>query len=320
VIATVVHLASAWRWGKTCALGEIKKLPLFLLLLMSLSVALPALGQRIQPASPSQPASEQASAPEAKVYSNTQHSHLSNMGFPKSRAQQLNPAKHEEMLGYAMGYSFGISMAAVKNIVTPEMSYIRQGYGDYAQAVPKPWMPYDAVQKVLSVLDAQDDKSAISEKVADDFSYQSNLRAGREFLATNGKRGTVKQLLGGIQYEVLQSGFGAVPKITDIVEIHYRGKNTNGEEFLSSYQYGVPWAGPVYHSEFTVWEHVLPKMKAGDKWRVYAPNELALGKDQFPPHIKAGDVVVFDIELLKVTLNPYDLQTRKSSAAAPAPK
>jgi FKBP-type peptidyl-prolyl cis-trans isomerase FklB len=314
---TVVNLLNIQCSKKSSVFSGIGIVSLFL----SLSVAMPVFGQRIQPANPpAQSASEQPSAPEAKVYSTTQHSHLSNMGLPKTHAQQLNSAKHEEMLGYAMGYSFGISMAAVKNIVSPEMAYIRQGYRDYAQAVPKPWMPYDAAQKVLSVLDAQEDKSATSQKAADDFSYQSNLRAGREFLATNGKRGTVKQLPGGVQYEVLQAGAGSTPKITDIVDIQYRSKTIGGEEFLSSYQYGVPWVGPVYHSEFTVWEHVLPKMKVGDKWRVFAPNELALGKDSFPPKVKAGDAVVFDIELLKVTPNPYDLQSRKLSSAASAPK
>jgi FKBP-type peptidyl-prolyl cis-trans isomerase FklB len=317
VTTTVVHSLSAQRFQKSSVFGGVGTVSLFL----SLCVVMPTYGQRIQPANPpAQPASEQPSAPDVKVYSTTQHSHLSNLGLPKTRAQQLNPAKHEEMLGYAMGYSFGISMAAVKNIVSPEMAYIRQGYRDYAQAVPKPWMPYDATQKVLGVLDAQEDRSATSQKAADDFNYQRNLRAGREFLVTNGKRGVVKQLAGGIQYEVLQSGAGSTPKITDIVDIQYRSKTINGDEFLSSYQYGVPWVGPVYHSEFRVWEHVLPKMKVGDKWRVFASNELALGKDSFPPKVKAGDAVVFDIELLKVTPNPYDLQSRKLSSAASAPK
>jgi hypothetical protein len=41
-------------------------------------------------------------------------------------------------------------------------------------------------------------------------------------------------------------------------------------------------------------------MRAGDKWEVYIPSELAYGDAARGAHIKPGSVLVFELELLDV--------------------
>ena len=41
-------------------------------------------------------------------------------------------------------------------------------------------------------------------------------------------------------------------------------------------------------------------MKEGDKWELYLPSELGYGNRNRGQYIKAGDVLVFTLEMLKV--------------------
>ena len=41
-------------------------------------------------------------------------------------------------------------------------------------------------------------------------------------------------------------------------------------------------------------------MKEGDKWELYIPSELAYGDRNRGQHIKAGDALIFELEILEV--------------------
>ena len=48
------------------------------------------------------------------------------------------------------------------------------------------------------------------------------------------------------------------------------------------------------------WQEALQLMKAGDKWELFIPYELAYGAAGSPPKIGPCETLVFDIELIAV--------------------
>lgn len=127
-----------------------------------------------------------------------------------------------------------------------------------------------------------------------------NKKAGDAFLASNKTKPGVKTLPSGMQYLVLKEGNGAMPTITDTVTVHYTGTLINGEIFDSSVDRGEP-------AKFTVggvikgWTDALQLMKAGSRWKLFIPAEMAYG-NYSPPgsNIPPGSVLIFDVELLEV--------------------
>nr|WP_312970062.1 FKBP-type peptidyl-prolyl cis-trans isomerase [Pseudomonas sp.] len=122
--------------------------------------------------------------------------------------------------------------------------------------------------------------------------------AGKAFLAENGQREGITTLASGLQYEVISSGDGATPGRDDTVRTHYHGTLIDGSVFDSSYDRGQPAEFPV-GGVIAGWTEALQLMKAGSKWRLYVPSELAYGA-QGVGSIAPHSVLIFDIELLDV--------------------
>jgi FKBP-type peptidyl-prolyl cis-trans isomerase FklB len=122
--------------------------------------------------------------------------------------------------------------------------------------------------------------------------------AGLAFLEENAKRDGITVLASGLQYEVLNTGAGAMPTREDTIRAHYHGTLIDGTVFDSSYDRGQPAEFPV-GGVIAGWTEALQLMNAGSKWRLYVPSELAYGEQgvgSIPPH----SVLVFDVELLDV--------------------
>lgn len=126
-----------------------------------------------------------------------------------------------------------------------------------------------------------------------------NLRKGKEFMAANKAKSGVTTLPNGIQYEVLRSGDGDQPKADSRVKVHYTGTLIDGREFDSSKRRGEPVTfglGDVIEG----WREVLPLMRAGSRWLVTIPPDLAYGVNGAGAAIGPNETLVFEIELLEV--------------------
>ena len=134
-----------------------------------------------------------------------------------------------------------------------------------------------------------------------------NSAEGAAFLAENGKKEGVVTLPSGLQYKVVKAGAGPTPKASDTVQTHYRGRLIDGTVFDSSYDRGQSAMFGV-DQVIAGWTEALQKMKAGDKWELYIPGNLAYGLRGSPPAIGPNALLIFDIELISV------------EAALPAPK
>lgn len=202
--------------------------------------------------------------------------------------------KELDKISYALGLSMGNNFKA---------SGIQQiNVEDFADGVAavfygnQPKMTYDEAKEVIrqyfTEMEARQ-KEEVS-KLA-----EINEKAGKEFLDENGKRAEVKTTPSGLQYEVLKEGDGPQPESTDQVEVHYTGKLIDGTVFDSSEERGVPATFGVTQV-IPGWVEALQLMKAGSRWRLFIPSQLAYGPNGAGGVIGPNATLIFDVELLKV--------------------
>lgn len=142
---------------------------------------------------------------------------------------------------------------------------------------------------------------------------EKNKKEGDEFLSKNKTAEGVKSTASGLQYKVITEGKGAKPSASDMVEVHYAGTLIDGTEFDSSYKRNAPATFPV-NGVIKGWTEALQLMNEGSKWKLFIPSDLAYGTMD-RPGIPANSVLIFDVELLKVTK-----QGAKAPAEAPKKK
>jgi len=118
------------------------------------------------------------------------------------------------------------------------------------------------------------------------------------FKKNAGKPGVIS-LPSGLQYEVLRSGDGPSPKLTDQVTTHYHGTLLDGTIFDSSVQRGEPATFPV-NGVISGWTEALQLMKVGDKWRLFLPSDLAYGARGAGAQIGPFTPLIFEVELLAI--------------------
>ena len=128
---------------------------------------------------------------------------------------------------------------------------------------------------------------------------EQNARAGEAFLTENGKRSEVKTTASGLQYEVLEEGDGPRPEAGDQVVVHYTGKLIDGTVFDSSEERGEPATFGVTQV-IPGWVEALQLMKAGSKWRLFIPSQLAYGPQGAGGVIGPNQTLIFDVNLIKV--------------------
>ncbi|MGL5094172.1 MAG: FKBP-type peptidyl-prolyl cis-trans isomerase, partial [Planctomycetia bacterium] len=198
---------------------------------------------------------------------------------------------------YAIGVNIGTNLKNRGEYLEPEalLKGIRE-----ALAGEKLQYSEEEIRQTLTAFQAQleADDAETAKKAS-----EMNKGKGDEYLAANAKKEGVVVTKSGLQYKELKAGDGASPKATDTVEVHYRGTLTNGKEFDSSYGRGETAKFPV-NRVIAGWTEALQMMKAGSKWQVFIPSELAYGERGAGEDIGPNEALVFEIELIAV--NPKD--------------
>jgi FKBP-type peptidyl-prolyl cis-trans isomerase FklB len=128
---------------------------------------------------------------------------------------------------------------------------------------------------------------------------EKNAAEGTKFLAENKTKEGMKTTASGLQYKVLKEGTGASPKATDTVKVNYRGTTIDGTEFDSSYKRGEPASFPV-NRVIKGWTEGLQLMKAGSKYQLFVPADLAYGERGAGSDIGPNATLLFDVELIEI--------------------
>lgn len=130
--------------------------------------------------------------------------------------------------------------------------------------------------------------------------FAGTHEAGLKWLAENKDKEGVITLPSGLQYKVLKKGTGAFhPTQNSPCECHYEGKLISGTVFDSSYERGTPTTFAP-NQVIKGWTEAMQMMVEGDKWEMYIPSELAYGDSDKGAHIKAGDPLIFQMEIIKI--------------------
>ncbi len=193
---------------------------------------------------------------------------------------------------YAMGFNIGSSLA-------------QDGFGD-KDLEGKDFLIgiMDALGKKepkLTQAQFQDAMKSLQQKIQAKMieAAKLNLERANAYLEANKKKDGVQTTRTGLQYQVIKTGTGKQPTVTDTVVCHYEGKLINGTVFDSSIKRNEPASFPV-SKVVPGWTEALQRMKVGDKWLLTLPPNLAYGEAGSPPVIGPNETLIFELELLDV--------------------
>jgi FKBP-type peptidyl-prolyl cis-trans isomerase len=193
----------------------------------------------------------------------------------------------------SVSYAFGIQIAnsLIKNQIADEinLNLLIEAINDAKSGKPK-----ISEEKALQILERYMFARAEEKRKA-------NEAAGMAFLKKNATETGVVVLPSGLQYKVLTKGKLLRPKLTDTVEVHYKGSFIDNTEFESSEK--ILGAPVRFRLEDVIpgWQEGLQHIAEGGRIILYIPPKLAYGDRNMPGSpIPPSSTLIFEIELLKI--------------------
>lgn len=199
---------------------------------------------------------------------------------------EVNLNNDLDSFSYAIGYSVASNLAK-SGVDSLGYEALVEGFRNFLESS----QPKVEVSEINNII--QNYLGSVAKKA-----HQGNIEAGEKFLAENAKKDGVKTTASGLQYKVLVEGTGATPVDGDQVTTHYTGRLIDGTIFDSSVQRGEPTSFGV-NQVIPGWTEALKLMKAGSKWELYIPYNLAYGERDMGT-IKPYSCLIFEIELISV--------------------
>ncbi len=205
-------------------------------------------------------------------------------------AEEPKLENSEQKTLYTLGFALSQRLAPFE-LGDEELAFVQAGLADGIRA-REPRVSIDEFgPQIDAMLRARAGKITEREK-----------QAGAELCSeAEAEDGAVKLASGAI-YKALTSGDGAAPGPTDTVKVHYQGTLRDGTVFDSSRE--GPEPGPATFSLDGVipcFSEGIQQMKVGGKGKLTCPSDAAYGDNGFPPRIKPGAALVFEVELLEIS-------------------
>ena len=213
---------------------------------------------------------------------------------PRLDAQKKTALKtQKDKVSYIIGTDIGTNLKKQSIDITPEI--LLKGIKD-ALAGNKYALSDEEIQGVMTAY-----REEMMAKQAENFAKASeaNKKAGEAFLEANKKKDSVNVLPSGLQYKIIAVGTGRIPTINDTVTTNYRGMLIDGTEFDNSYKRSQP-ATFALKGVIPGWTEALQLMKAGSKWQLFIPPQLAYGDRGSGQLIGPSATLIFEVDLISV--------------------
>ncbi|HKY17472.1 MAG TPA: FKBP-type peptidyl-prolyl cis-trans isomerase [Rhizomicrobium sp.] len=133
----------------------------------------------------------------------------------------------------------------------------------------------------------------------DPLSIEANLK----YLEENRQKKGVIVRPSGLQFRIIQNGYGKRPQGTDTVKVYYTGTLITGVVFDGTSP-GLP-ASYKLNSVIPGWIEALQLMREGDRWLLTIPPNLGYGvRGAGGGAIPPNQTLLFDIRLIETTPAP----------------
>jgi FKBP-type peptidyl-prolyl cis-trans isomerase len=130
-----------------------------------------------------------------------------------------------------------------------------------------------------------------------------SIQTNQKFLDENKAMKGVITRPSGLQFRIIQNGYGKRPESTDTVKVYYTGRLINGVIFDGTSP-GLP-ASFKLNTVIPGWIEALKLMREGDHWQLVIPPNLGYGvRGQGDGLVPPNQVLVFDLKLLETTPAP----------------
>jgi FKBP-type peptidyl-prolyl cis-trans isomerase FklB len=130
-----------------------------------------------------------------------------------------------------------------------------------------------------------------------------SIEANQRYLDENKAKKGVITRPSGLQFRIIQNGYGKRPTSVDSVTVYYTGTMINKVIFDGTSP-GLP-ATMRLAGVIPGWIEALQLMREGDRWLLTIPPNLGYGVRGSPGgEIPPNQVLLFDIRLMKVTPLP----------------
>lgn len=212
---------------------------------------------------------------------------LVTIGCKEEKKTDMELTSEVDKFSYALGMDLGSNVANEK-IDSLNIEAVMMGMGDVLNEKETKFTITESQSVVREYLIGLQNKKA-----------EEATKMAQGFFEENGKKDGVTTTASGLQYEVIKEGNGAKPSAEDVVKVHYTGTLLDGTKFDSSYDRGEPAQFPV-GGVISGWTEALQLMKAGAKWKLYIPSNLAYGQRGAGNLIKPGATLVFEVELIEI--------------------
>jgi len=130
-----------------------------------------------------------------------------------------------------------------------------------------------------------------------------SIAANEKYLADNAKKKGVIVRPSGLQFRIIQNGYGKRPASTDSVTVYYTGTLINHVIFDGTSP-GLPASFKV-NQVIPGWSEALQLMREGDHWLLTIPAALGYGaRGAGDGTIPPNQTLVFDVKLVKTEPAP----------------
>ena len=130
-----------------------------------------------------------------------------------------------------------------------------------------------------------------------------SIEANQKYLEDNKQRKGVIVRPSGLQFRIIQNGYGKRPQSTDTVKVYYTGTLINHVIFDGTSP-GLP-ASMKLNSVIQGWVEALQLMREGDRWQLVIPPNLGYGvRSMGDGAIPSNSTLIFDIKLVETTPAP----------------